>query len=198
MAAVRTLVLGLVVSAGLVGCGSGAEANPKRLPCDPRSLRDACASAPWAQQLRFRPLQGWRAGANGTFDSSYGPVSQAAAPKESTAWMTSGVAYRDRRTADPPEVTLTQLPPRGVLVFAVIYESGLSRGRPIVLRLDRATRYPCCDGTYVAGGEFALAGVGPGDAYAVNVRVYFGSRPTRSMRAQAQNALDHLQLPSPR
>ena len=93
---------------------------------------------------------------------------------------------------------MSALPPRAILVFAVIYESGRKTGRQIRLRLDQATRYPCCDGTYVAGGEYALAGLGPAAAYSVIVRVYFGSPPTRSMRAQAQRALDHLKLPRPR
>lgn len=112
--------------------------------------------------------------------------------------MTRGVRYRDRPTADPPSATLAQLPRRAILVFATIYESGPKTGRRIKLRLGRATRYPCCDGTYVAGGEYALAGLGPAAAYSVIVRVYFGSPPTRSMRAQAQRALDHLKLPRPR
>ena len=111
--------------------------------------------------------------------------------------MTRGVRYRDRRTADPPQATMSRLPPRAILVFAVIYESGQKTGRQIELRFDRATRYPCCDGTYIAGGEYALAGLGPAAAYSVNVRVYFGSPPTRAMRAQAQRALDHLRLPRP-
>ncbi len=42
-----------------------------------------------------------------------------------------------------------------------------------------------------------MAGLGPEAAYTVIVRVYFGSPPTRSMRAQAQAALDHLELPRP-
>jgi hypothetical protein len=112
--------------------------------------------------------------------------------------MTRGVRYRDRPTADPPVATMSRLPRRAILVFAVIYESGLKTGRRIELRFDRATRYPCCDGTYVAGGEYALAGLGPAAAYSVIVRVYFGSSPTRSMRAQAQRAIDHLKLPPPR
>ncbi len=66
------------------------------------------------------------------------------------------------------------------------------------MRLDRARRYPCCDGTYVAGGEYALAGAGPAAAYSVIVRVYFGSPPTRALRAQAQRALERLELPLPR
>lgn len=157
----------------------------------------AMAIAPWAQPLRFRPLSGWHAGASGTFDSSYGPASHIASPKESTAWMTRGVRYRDRRTADPPNATMSHLPPRAILVFAVVYESGRATGNKIQLRIARATRYRCCDGTYVAGGEYAMAGLGPEAAYTVIVRVYFGSPPTRSMRAQAQAALDHLELPRP-
>ena len=157
----------------------------------------AMALAPWAQPLRFRPLAGWHAGASGTFESSYGPAPDVASPKESTAWMTSGVRYRDRRTADPPNATLSHLPPRAVVVFAVVYESGRHAGKRIELRIDRATRHRCCDGTYVAGGEYALTGLGPEAAYSVLVHIYFGSSPTRSMRAQAQRALDRLELPRP-
>jgi hypothetical protein len=156
----------------------------------------AVAVAPWAQPLRFRPLPGWQRGANGTFNSSYGTV-PGTSPKESTAWMTNGVRFRDRRTADPPDATLSQLPRRGIVVFAVIYQAAQTAAGRIVLRLDRARRYPCCDGTHVAGGEYGLAGAGPGLAYSVIVRVYFGSPPTRAMRAQAQRALNHLSLPPP-
>jgi len=135
---------------------------------------------------------------SGTRNSSYGPVPGVASPKESTAWMAIGVRYRDRPTADPPNATLSQLPRRGIVVFAAVYQSAGSTGRRVDLHLDSAHRYPCCDGTHVAGGEYELAGAGPADAYSVIVRVYFGSPPTRSMRAQAQRALDQLELPPPR
>jgi hypothetical protein len=158
----------------------------------------AVALAPWAQPLRFRPLSGWQRGASGTVDSAYGPVPNFDSPKESTAWMARGVRYRDRPTADPPVATLSRLPRQGIVVFAVIYQSARTAERRIVLRLSRARRYPCCDGTYVAGGEYGLAGAGPAAAYSVLVRVYFGSPPTVSMRARAQGALEHLDLPSPR
>ena len=118
----------------------------------------AVALAPWAQPLRFRPLPGWQAGTNGTFSSSYGPVPDVASPKESTAWMVRGVRYRDARTADPPEATLSQLPRGGIVVFATIYQAAQNAQRRIDLRFEAAKRYPCCDGTYVAGGEYALAG----------------------------------------
>ena len=162
------------------------------------ALLAAVALAPWAEPVRFRPLPGWQRGASGTFNSTYGPAGDIASPKESTAWMTNGVRYRDRRTADPPDATLSRLPRRGIVVFAVVYQTAKNVERRIVSRLDKARRYPCCDGTYVAGGEYGLAGAGPGLAYSVIVRVYFGSPPTRSMRADAQRALDHLKLPSPR
>lgn len=158
----------------------------------------AVALASWTQPLRFRPLPGWQSGASGTIDSSYGPSADIASPKESTAWMARGVRYRDGPRADPPDATLAQLPRRGIVVFAVIYQAAQNAERRIDLRLDHARRYPCCDGTYVAGGEHALVGAGPAAAYSVIVRVYFGSPPTRSMRAQAQRALDRLRLPPPR
>jgi hypothetical protein len=158
----------------------------------------AVALAPWAQPLRFRPLPGWQSGASGTLDSSYGPAPDNASPKESTAWMARGVRYRDRPTADPPHATLARLPRQGIVVFVVVYQSARTTERRIDLRLDRVRRYACCDGTYVAGGAYGLSGAGPSAAYSVIVRVYFGSPPTRSMRAQAQRALDHLELPPPR
>lgn len=156
------------------------------------------ALTPWAQPLRFRPLPGWHRGSSGTFTSSYGPVPGIASPKESTAWTAKGVRYRDRPTADPPDATLSHLPRGGILVFAVVYQSAQNAVDPIVLRFAEARRHPCCDGTYVAGGEYGLTGAGPAAAYSVIVRVYFGSPPTRSMRAQAQHALNHLKLPLPR
>jgi hypothetical protein len=158
----------------------------------------ALALTPWSYPLRFGPITGWQRGAAATFDSSYGPGGNVRSPKESTAWAVKGVRYRDSRVADPPEATLSRLPRDGIVVFAAIYQSARSPGRLIDLRLDHAKRYPCCDGTYVAGGEYALAGGGPHAAYSAIVRVYFGSPPTRSMRCQAQRALNHLELPSPR
>jgi hypothetical protein len=155
----------------------------------------AVALAPWAEPLRFRPSVGWETGSSGTVHSSYGPVPHIGAPKASIAWTVRGVHYRDRSTADPPNRTLSRIPRDGVIVFAVIYQSGRDGGKEIGLRLSRARHYACCDGTYVAGGEYELDGLGPSSAYSVIVRVYFGSPPTRLMRAEAQNALDRLELP---
>jgi hypothetical protein len=158
----------------------------------------AAALVPWAHSPRFRPAAGWQRGGSGIVDSSYGAVPGAASPKESIAWTAKGVRFRDRRAADPPDATLSHLRRRDILVFAVVYQAARNEQRPIVLRLNRATRYPCCDGTYVAGGEYGLSGSGPRHAYSVIVRVYFGSPPDRSLRAQAQHALDRLELPAPR
>ena len=159
----------------------------------------AAALAPWAQPVRFRPLAGWQTGHSATITSTYGPVPGVASPKESIAWMAKGVRFSDRPSADPPTRTLARLPPRGILVSVVIYESGRKAQRPIELRLVHARRFPCCDGTYVMGGEYGLSGGGgPHNAYSVIVRIYFGSPPTRTMRTQAQRALDRLDLPPPR
>ena len=158
----------------------------------------AAALAPWAQPVRFRPLAGWQTGTSGMLRSSYGPVPGVTSPKESIAWMARGVSFRDPPTADPPTETLSHLSRRGIVVSAVVFQSGRKTQKPIELRLVHARRFPCCDGTYVAGGEYGLSGAGPRSAYSVIVRVYFGSRPTRSMRAQAQRALDCLELPPPR
>jgi hypothetical protein len=71
--------------------------------------------------------------------------------------------------------------------------------KPIHLALGRATPLACCDGqTHVVGGEYDLSGLGPGAAYSVIVRIYFGSLPTRALRAEAQRALNRLKLPPPR
>jgi hypothetical protein len=112
--------------------------------------------------------------------------------------MARGVRYRDSPSADPPDATLSLLPRHGIVVFATIFEAAGKTTSLGDVRLDRARRYPYCDGTDVPGGEYELAGAGPDGAYAVIVRVYFGSPPTREMRAQAQRALDRLVLPQPR
>jgi len=162
------------------------------------ALVAALVIAPWAQPVRFGPLPAWQTGASGTLASSYGPVPGVTVPKESTAWIARGVRYRDRPSADPPNATLSHLPRQGIVVFVSVYESAAPRGSPIDLRLGHARRYPCCDGTYVPGGVYELAGAGPAAAYSVIVRVYYGSPPTSWMRAQAQHALKQLVLPPPR
>jgi len=162
-------------------------------------LAVALAAAPWTHPLRFGALPGWRTGRSGDTRSAYvGSRTRATVPLESTAWAAKGVRYRDDPTADPPNRTLRRLPRGAVVVWAVVYEPAATDERPLRLDLRRARRLACCEGERVAGGEWELAGTGPARAYSAIVRIYFGSPPTRAMQAQAQRALDALELPAPR
>jgi hypothetical protein len=156
----------------------------------------ASALAVWAHPLAFRPAPGWRSGASGTLRSAYAPPSsRIPAPTESTAWTARHVRYRDPPTADPPNRTLAHLPRDAVIVWAVIFEADRPHQTPIRLRFDLARRFVCCEAAYVAGGSYDLVGRGPSGGYSAIVRIYFGSPPTRALRAQAQRALDRLELP---
>jgi hypothetical protein len=157
-------------------------------------LLAAAALAPWAHPLAFRPLPGWRTGASGDVPSLYGP-SPVRVPKASSAWTARNVHYRDKAIDDPPNKTLEHLPARGVIVWAVIFQSVYTPHKRVSLDLSRARHLPCCEGAYVAGGVDELTGSGPRRAYAVIVRVFFGSPPTRARRAEAQRALGRLELP---
>ncbi len=162
------------------------------------SLLVALTVAPWLHPLAFSPLPGWHAGTSGNTKSAYvGSAHHAVVPLESAAWIATNVRYTDEATADPPNKTLAHLAPDGIVVWAVTYAPA-SNGQPIQLDLRRASHLACCDGPVrVAGGTYELAGYGPRRAYSMIVRVYFGSRPTKSLVAEAQLALDHLELPSP-
>jgi hypothetical protein len=156
------------------------------------------AIAPWAHPLEFTPSAGWQEGASGTTGSAYvGQAQPAPTALESAAWTAQNVRYRDRATADPPNKTLAHLPPNGLIVWAVIF-APVQNGKSVRLDFAHAQRFACCEATYVAGGEYELTGTGPGRAYSVIVRIYFGSRPTRGLKAEAQLALGRLRLPSPR
>jgi hypothetical protein len=158
----------------------------------------ALAVAPWAHPLAFHAMPGWVTGASGNTHSAYvGHRTRAVVPLESTAWIAKNVRYRDEPTADPPNATLAHLPANGVIVWAVIYNPANS-GAPLRLDLRTARQLKCCEGAYVAGGNYELAGYGPKRAYSAIVRIYFGSHPTKRLLAQAQEALNHLQLPAPR
>jgi len=159
----------------------------------------ALAVAPWAHPLRFRPVPGWQTGASSNTHSVYvGHGTRVVAPLESTAWIARHVRYRDHATADPPNTTLARFPSDAVIVWAVIFNPAQTGEKPIRLDLRQARRFACCEAAYVAGGEYELTGSGPGRAYSVIVRIYFGSPPTSRLRAQAQLALNQLELPSPR
>ena len=150
----------------------------------------ALALAPWAHLLGFHALPGWQTGASGTTHSRYGGH----AGSESAAWIARNVRYRDPPTADPPNKTLAHLPRNAVIVWAVTYSPVQDRQRPILLDFAKARRFDCCEATYVADGEYELSGSGPGHAYSMIVRIYFGSHPTSRLRALAQLALRQLQL----
>jgi hypothetical protein len=151
------------------------------------------ALAPWTHPLAFAPLHGWQTGMSGNTRSAYVKT-----VLESSAWIARNVRYRDDATADPPNKTLAHLPRNGVIVWAVISTSAQNGAKPIQLELNEAKRFACCEGAYVAGGEYELSGSGPGRGYYVIVRIYLGSRPTGALRAEAQRALDRLELPAPR
>lgn len=156
------------------------------------------ALAPWAHPLTFHPLPGWHAGASGNTRSAYvGQPTRVAVPLESTAWTATNARYRDDPTADPPNRTLTHLRANGIIVWAVIYNPANS-GKQLRLDLRKARHLACCEGEYVAGGNYELTGYGPKRAYSAIIRIYFGSRPTRAMLKQAQRALNELELPAPR
>jgi hypothetical protein len=95
-------------------------------------------------------------------------------PCSNTEGIVSVVArnlrYRDKATADPPNKTLEHLPARGVIVWAVIFQSDYTPQKPIRLDLSKARRLPRREGAYVAGGLHELTGSGPRRAHSVIVR----------------------------
>lgn len=160
----------------------------------------ALSLAPWLHPLAFRPLPGWQTGMSGNKHSLYlGPAAKrVAAPLESAAWIARDVTYRSAATDDPPNTTLTHLPPDGVIVWAVISNPAQSGEKPIRLDLGKAKHLACCEGAYLASGDYELTGSDSQHTYSVIVRIYFGSRPISRLRDQAQRALRQLQLPPPR
>jgi hypothetical protein len=153
---------------------------------------------PWAAPVSIAgSAPDWRVGQSGTVKTTVvgGRVSH------STAW-TANFKYRDRATADPPNATLRRIPLDGIVVWVSIQPP---LGWPPDVRrtskrlsLADAYRFRCCEGADVRGGEWEIYGWGPRRAYSVLVRIYFGSAPTRAVKAQAQRALDRLRLPRAR
>lgn len=158
----------------------------------------ALALAPWTQPLAFQPMSGWQTGASGNTHSAYvGHGRWITEPLESAAWIaTGGVRYLDPATADPPNGTLRELPKDAVIVWAVIFSPLRQDEQPIRLDLGASKRYACCEEASIPA-EYDLTGAGPHHAYSVIVRIYFGSQPNGRLRAQAQQALRHLELPTP-
>lgn len=162
------------------------------------ALLAALSIAPWTHPLTFRPLPGWRTGASGNTRSAYVGMNRRNHPsQESAAWIARGVRYRDKATADPPNTTLMHLPRGAVIVWSAIFDSGWKDEGRVRLNIATAKRFACCEAVRIAG-EYEMSGYGPGNRYSVIVRVYFGSKPTAALRADAQRALDRLQLPASR
>jgi len=159
----------------------------------------AALAIPWAAPLSFaEPAPSWHVGQSGTLRTT---VTGGRVPY-STAW-TANFKYRDRATADPPNATLRRIPRDGIVVWVAIqppFRDWPPDGRRTSKRLSLADayRFRCCEGADVRGGEWEIYGWGPRRAYSVLVRVYFGSAPTRTMKGQAQRALDRLRLPRAR
>src|ERR1035437_7950752 len=164
------------------------------------ALLAALALAPWAHPLAFGALPGWQTGMSGNTRSAYvgAPLNRVKASLESSAWIASNVRYQDDATADPPNKTLRHLPRSGVIVWAVIFNPAQRQEKPVRFDLGKAKRFDCCEGAYVAGGEYELTGSGPGRSYTLIVRIYFGWRPNGARRVAAQQARDRLALPAPR
>lgn len=158
----------------------------------------AAIAIPWAAPVTMAvPAAGWDVGRSGTVTTM---VAGKRVPY-STAW-TANFHYRNKATADPPNATLGRIPRNGVVVWASIQPPLLwpPDGRRASERLSvaKAYRFECCEGARVPGGEWEVYGWGPQHAYSVLVRIYFGSAPTPTMKAQAQRALNGLRLPAGR
>lgn len=158
----------------------------------------AAVAIPWAAPVTIaEPAVGWDVGRSGTVTTM---VAAKRVPY-STAW-TANFRYRDKATADPPNATLSRIPSNGVVVWASIQSPLLwpPEGRRTSERLSLADvyRFRCCDGSDVLVRQWELYGWGPRHSYSVLVRIYFGSAPTKIMKAQAQRALDRLRLPAAR
>jgi hypothetical protein len=142
-----------------------------------------------------QPAVGWYVGSSGTVTTA---VMGRPTPT-STAWA-ANVRYRDSATADPPRRTLARIPRKGIVVWASIQPPLMwppdGRRTSRHLAIADAYRFQCCDGGDVVVSEWELYGWGPRHRYSVLVRIYFGSTPTKTMKAQAQRTLDGLRLPA--
>jgi hypothetical protein len=157
-------------------------------------------AAPWRTALSFSlHPPGWRTGQSGTIYEAVGR-SHSQVPF-SIAWA-ANVRCPDCAISDPPNATLQELPRDGIIVWAEIAPASVTSpgNRRVTTNysLTGAYRFACCEGEHVAGGERELYGLGPGRAYGVLVRVYFGAPATTAITAAAQRVLDALRLPGPR
>jgi hypothetical protein len=152
---------------------------------------------PWLTPLSFGlHAPGWYVGKSGTRHQRFLPHTFSA------AWA-GNVRCSDCATSDPPNATLRHLPRRGIIVRASIQPPDPTGWPPKGRRLTKsyalkdAYHFACCEAARNIGGEWELYGFGPKHAYSVIVRVYWGSKPTRAMRAAAQRAIGTMRLPAP-
>jgi hypothetical protein len=139
---------------------------------------------------------GWYVGQSATRHQAFVPRTY------SVAWAAS-VRCRDCAISNPPNARLRSLPRRGIIVRVSIQLPDPTGWPPKGRRLSRssllgdASRFPCCEAVGI-GGAWELYGFGPKHAYSVLVDVYWGSRPTKAMKAAAQRAISTLRLPAAR
>jgi hypothetical protein len=152
---------------------------------------------PWLGSLSFGlHAAGWYVGQSGTRHQQFLPRVYSA------AWAAS-LPCRDCATSDPPNATLRHLHRNGVIVRASIQPPDPTGWPPKGRKLSRnyslngAYRFPCCEAVRI-GGVWEMYGFGPRHAYSVIVRVYWGSRPTPTMKTAAQRAIATMRLPAAR
>jgi len=157
----------------------------------------AALAIPWLTPVSLGlHAPGWFVGQSGTRRQSFLPRTY------SVAWV-ANVRCRDCATSNPPNATLRSLPRRGIIVRASIQPPDPTGWPPKGRRLSpsyslrEAYRFPCCEAVRI-GGAWELYGFGPKHAYSVIVDVYWGSTPTKAMRAAAQRAISTLHLPAAR
>jgi hypothetical protein len=159
-------------------------------------------AVPWLTPVSFGwRVPGWHVGQSGTHYELVGHAHTRT--PFSTAWVTN-VRCRDCGTSNPPNATLQQFPRRGIIVWASIQPPDPTGWPPTRRRLSRnysltdAYHFPCCEATLIGGGAWELYGFGQKRTYSVLIRVYWGSPPTRAMKAVAQRAIRTLRLPQAR
>jgi hypothetical protein len=153
---------------------------------------------PWVAPLSFEPQSGWHTGTSGTFTTVTG---QSHTPQMVSDAFAANFPYTSSPRADPPVRTLQRIPKSGVVIWASI-TSPTTAGWPpdnrrlsTKLTLADSYHFACCDAVPVVGGESELYAFGPNRKYDVLVRVYWGSRATPRMKAEANEMLSRLKLP---
>jgi hypothetical protein len=160
------------------------------------------AVLPWLAPLTFASYPpGWHSGASGTYYIVVGHAHERA--PVSVAW-TATVRCPDCNHSTAPNATLRGLGRSDIVIWASIQRPDPAgwppSSRPLSspYSLRQAYRLPCCDGAAVAGGVWELYSFGPAKRYEILIRVFWGSPPTDRMRAEAQDAIDRLDVPAAR